>query len=237
GVVIGAAVLISAFVSLTLTPMLNAYLMKGGEQKKSRFYEKTEKYVVAMNTEYANALKSFLRFKWLSFAILLGCFGLIYLFFQLLPKETAPYDDRSYISLRVTAPEGVSYDYMDKFMTDLTMLINDSVPEQKVSLVITSPGFGSSSVNSGFVRLGLVNTDGRTRTRKEIANDLTRLTRLSSEARVSVTQQPAIGVNRRGGLAMQYIIQAASNEQLEEKNQQFMEKLSQVPTFTNTEVK
>jgi hypothetical protein len=36
-VVIGAAVLISAFVSLTLTPMLNAYLMKGGEQKKSKF--------------------------------------------------------------------------------------------------------------------------------------------------------------------------------------------------------
>ncbi|TCV09567.1 HAE1 family hydrophobic/amphiphilic exporter-1/multidrug efflux pump [Sphingobacterium alimentarium] len=236
GVVIGAAVLISAFVSLTLTPMLNAYLMKGGEQKKSRFYEKTEKYFVAMNTEYANALKSFLRFKWLSFAILLGCFGLIYLFFQLLPKETAPYDDRSYISLRVTAPEGVSYDYMDKFMTDLTMLINDSVPEKKVSLVITSPGFGSSSVNSGFVRLGLVNTDERTRTQQEIANDLTRLTRSSSEARVSVSQQPTIAVNRRGGLPIQYIIQAPNFQQLEEKIPEFMEELSQDPTFSITDV-
>lgn len=236
GVVIGAAVLISAFVSLTLTPMLNAYLMKGGEQKKSKFYEKTEKYFVAMNTEYANALKSFLRFKWLSFAILLGCFGLIYLFFQLLPKETAPYDDRSYISLRVTAPEGVSYDYMDKFMTDLTMLINDSVPEKKVSLVITSPGFGSSSVNSGFVRLGLVNTDERTRTQQEIANDLTRLTRSSSEARVSVSQQPTIAVNRRGGLPIQYIIQAPNFQQLEEKIPEFMEELSQDPTFSITDV-
>lgn len=236
GVVIGAAVLISAFVSLTLTPMLNAYLMKGGEQKKSRFYEKTEKYFVAMNTEYANALKSFLRFKWLSFAILLGCFGLIYLFFQLLPKETAPYDDRSYISLRVTAPEGVSYDYMDKFMTELTMLINDSVPEKKVSLVITSPGFGSSSVNSGFVRLGLVNTDERTRTQQEIADDLTRLTRSSSEARVSVSQQPTIAVNRRGGLPIQYIIQAPNFQQLEEKIPEFMEELSQDPTFSITDV-
>src|SRR5690606_1850289 len=208
GVVIGAAVLISAFVSLTLTPMLNAYLMKGGEQKKSRFYEKTEKYFVAMNTEYANALKSFLRFKWLSFAILLGCFGLIYLFFQLLPKETAPYDDRSYISLRVTAPEGVSYDYMDRFMTELTQLINDSVPEKKVSLVITSPGFGTASANSGFVRLGLVRPDERTRSQQEIANDLSRLTRPYSEARVAVSQQPTISVNRRGGLPIQYIIQA-----------------------------
>jgi multidrug efflux pump subunit AcrB len=42
GVVIGAAVLISAFVSLTLT-MLNAYLMKGGT-KKSKFYNLTEPY-------------------------------------------------------------------------------------------------------------------------------------------------------------------------------------------------
>src|SRR5690606_15216330 len=133
GVVIGAAVLISAFVSLTLTPMLNAYLMKGGEQKRSKFYTKTERYFEAMNASYGGMLKGFLRFKWLSFVVLIVCFGLIYLFFQLLPKETAPYDDRSYISLRVTAPEGVSYDYMDRFMTDLTMLINDSVPEKKRS--------------------------------------------------------------------------------------------------------
>ncbi|MCA5005821.1 efflux RND transporter permease subunit [Sphingobacterium bovistauri] len=236
GVVIGAAVLISAFVSLTLTPMLNAYLMKGGEQKKSKFYERTEKYFVAMNTEYANSLKSFLRFKWLSFAILIGCFGLIYLFFQLLPKETAPYDDRSYLNLRVTAPEGVSYDYMDKFMTDLTMLINDSVPEKKVSLVITSPGFGSASVNSGIVRLGLVNPEDRTRSQGEIANDLSRLTRNFSEARVSVSQQPTISVNRRGGLPIQYIIQAQNFQQLEEKIPLFMEELAQDPTFSITDV-
>lgn len=236
GVVIGAAVLISAFVSLTLTPMLNAYLMKGGEQKKSKFYERTEKYFVALNSEYANSLKGFLRFKWLSFAILIGCFGLIYLFFQLLPKETAPYDDRSYLNVRVTAPEGVSYDYMDKFMTDLTMLINDSVPEKKVSLVITSPGFGSASVNSGMVRLGLVNPDERDRTQEEIANDLTRLSRRFSEARVAVSQQPTISVNRRGGMPIQYIIQAQNFQQLEEKIPLFMEELSQDPTFSITDV-
>src|SRR5690606_38987945 len=41
GIVIGAAVLISAFVSLSLTPMLNAYLMTGGEQQQTKFYEIT----------------------------------------------------------------------------------------------------------------------------------------------------------------------------------------------------
>jgi len=56
GVVIAAAVLISAFVSLTLTPMLNAYLMKGGVHKKSRFYEITEPYFEKLTAGYADML-------------------------------------------------------------------------------------------------------------------------------------------------------------------------------------
>lgn len=236
GIVIGAAVLISAFVSLSLTPMLNAYLMKGGEQHRSKFYNKTERYFVALNKEYAGSLVGFLRVKWLSFVVIIGCFGLIYSFYQLLPKETAPYDDRSYISLRATAPEGVSYDYMDRFMTELTMLINDSVPEKKVSLVITSPGFGSASANSGFVRLGLVPPDERTRSQGEIADHLSVLTRQYSEARVAVSQQPTISVNRRGGMPIQYIIQAPNFEKLEEKIPEFMEELSRDKTFSIVDV-
>lgn len=236
GIVIGAAVLISAFVALTLTPMLNAYLMKGGEQRKSKFYVRTEPFFVKMNSSYAHALRGFLRVKGLSFGILIVCFGLIYFFYQLLPKETAPYDDRSYLTLRATAPEGVSYEYMDRFMTDLTMLINDSVPEKKVSLVITSPGFGSASANSGFVRLGLVPIEERTRSQEEIANYLSKITRSYSEARVAVSQQPTIAVNRRGGLPIQYIIQAPNFQKLEEKIPAFMEELALDKTFSITDV-
>src|SRR5690606_13779975 len=185
----GSAVLISAFVSLSLTPMLNAYLMKGGEQRKSKFYSRTEKYFEIMNKEYEGSLQSFLKFKWLAVLIVLFCFGLAYLFYQVLPKETAPYDDRSFVSLRVTAPEGASYDYMDRFMTDLTMLINDSVPEKKVSLVITSPSFGSASVNTGMVRLGLVEPGERDRSQAEVAHSLSRLTRSNLESNLTASQQ------------------------------------------------
>lgn len=236
GVVIGAAVLISAFVSLSLTPMLNAYLMKGGKQRKSKFYDKTERYFQTMNKEYERSLRGFLKMKWLSFVIIAGCFALIYFFYSILPKETAPYDDRSFIRLNATAPEGVSYDYMDRFMTELTTLINDSVPEKKVSLVVTSPGFGTASVNSGFVRLGLVSPEERTRTQQEIATDLSRMTRQYSEARVAVSQQPTISVNRRGGLPIQYIIQAPNFERLEEKIPEFMEELSGDRTFSVVDV-
>ncbi len=236
GVVIGAAVLISAFVSLTLTPMLNAYLMKGGEQKKSKFYNLTEPIFEKMNSGYAEALTSFMKKKWLSFPILIFCFGLIYLFFNILQKETAPYDDRSFITARATAPEGASYDYMDRFMNELTELINDSIPEKKVSLIVTSPGFGASSVNSGFARIALVQPDERERTQKEIADKLTKWTKQYPEAKVSVSESPTIAVNRRGGLPVQFVIQAPNFKKLEEKIPQFMEEVSNDPTFSNSDV-
>jgi hydrophobe/amphiphile efflux-1 (HAE1) family protein len=236
GVVIGAAVLISAFVSLTLTPMLNAYLMKGGEQKKSKFYNLTEPIFEKMNSGYAEALTGFMKKKWLSFPILIVCFGLIYLFFNLLQKETAPYDDRSFLSARVTAPEGASYDYMDRFMNDLTELINDSIPEKKVSLIVTSPGFGSSSVNSGFARIALVQPDEREKSQKEIAEKLTKWTKQYAEAKVSISESPTIAVNRRGGLPVQFVIQAPNFKKLEEKIPQFMDEVSNDPTFSNSDV-
>ena len=51
--------------------------------------------------------------------------------------------------------------------------VNMTIPEKKVSLIITSPGFSSASVNSGRVRLALKEVAERDRSQKEIAADLT----------------------------------------------------------------
>ena len=236
GVVIGAAVLVSAFVSLTLTPMLNAYLMKGGEQKKTKFYTFTEPYFQRLNKGYASALEGFMRRKWLSFPIVIVCFGLIALFFNILPKETAPYDDRSLVIVSVTTPEGATFDYTDRFMEDMSKLMNDSIPEKKIALVITSPGFLSSSVNTGRIRLALKNPEDRERSQKEIADDFTKWTKKYTEAKVTISEQPTIAVNRRGGLPIQYIIQAPNFEKLREKIPQFMEEANKSEVFSTVDV-
>nr|WP_315222919.1 efflux RND transporter permease subunit [uncultured Flavobacterium sp.] len=236
GVVIGAAVLISAFVSLTLTPMLNAYLMKGGEQKKSKFYIKTEPFFEKLNSGYAESLQKFMNKKWISFPILIACFGLIYLFFTILPKETAPYDDRSSVTMRMTTPEGSSYEYTDRFMQEISKLVDDSVPEKKVSLVITAPGFGASATNTGFIRLSLKESDERKASQKEIADKLTKWTKKYPDAKTSVIQQPTIAVNRRGGLPIQYIIQAPNFEKLREKIPVFMDAVGKSDVFSISDV-
>ena len=236
GVVIGAAVLISAFVSLTLTPMLNAYLMKGGEQKKSKFYIKTEPFFEKLNSGYADSLKSFMDKKWISFPILIACFGIIYLFFTILPKETAPYDDRGSVTMRMATPEGSTYEYTDRFMQEISKLVDDSIPEKKVSLVISSPGFGSSSINSGMVRLSLKDASEREASQKDIADKLSKWTKQYPNAKTSVIQQPTIAVNRRGGLPIQYIIQAPTFEKLREKIPVFMEEVGKSDVFSITDV-
>ncbi len=237
GVVIGAAVLVSAFVSLTLTPMLNAYLMKGGEQTKSKFYIKTEPFFQKLNTTYANSLERFMKRKWMSFPIIIACFGLIYLFFNLIQKETAPLDDRSGFVMRMATPEGSSYAYTDRFMQEISKLVDDSIPEKQVSLVITSPGFsGSGAANTGFIRISLKNPSDRKRSQAEIADQLTKLTKKYPDAKTSVTQQPTISVSRRGGLPIQYIIQAPNFEKLQEKIPLFMDEAAKNETFSITDV-
>ncbi|KEQ29050.1 acriflavin resistance protein [Pedobacter antarcticus 4BY] len=237
GIVIGAAVLISAFVSLTLTPMLNAYLMKSTGHVKSRFYNWTEPYFVALNDNYALNLEKFLRKKWLAIPILVACVGLIVLFWKVLPKETAPYDDRSAINMNITTPEGSSYDYTDEFIMKIAKMVEDSVPEKKVLITITSPGFGGSgATNSGFVRMGLTDPGDRDRSQEEIAAQLTRITKKYTEGKVLVTQQPTISVGRRGGLPISYIIQAQNFDKLRDKVPQFMEEVSKDPTFTVSDV-
>jgi len=237
GVVIGAAVLISAFVSLTLTPMLNAYLMKKGGHKPSRFYNWTEPYFVKLNDAYGSNLNKFLAKRWLSVPIILVCMGLIFLFWKILPKETAPYDDRSAININVSTPEGASFAYTDKFIMKLNQLVIDSVPEKNVNITITSPSFGGSgAVNSGYVRMGLTDPETRERSQKEIADMLTRVTKKYTEGKTIVNQQPTISVGRRGGLPISYIIQAQNFEELREKIPLFMDAVAKDPTFTVSDV-
>ena len=236
GVVIAAAVLISAFVSLTLTPMLNAYLMKS-HQKKTRFYEITEPYFVKMTTGYSESLNRFLTKRWLAFPIIIGCVGLIALFWNIIQKETAPYDDRNALNLMVTAPEGSSYDYTDNFIMKLSQVIEDSIPEKQINLTVTSPGFaGSGAANTGFARIRLSEPGERERSQNDIADKLTKITRGFSEAKTFVTQQPTISVGRRGGLPVSFIIQAPNFEKLREKLPLFMDEIGKDPTFTATDV-
>lgn len=231
GVVLASAVLISAFVSLTLTPMLNAYLNRK-EIKRTRFYEATEPYFEKMESSYKSSLSTFLSKKWIVAPIMLVVLGLLFFFGSKLNNELAPLDDRSSLSLNFIGPEGMSYDAMDSFIREVTSVIKDSVPEVQGVMSVTSPGFGGSGgANTGFGRVMLSDKSERTRSQDEIANYLTNITKQFTVGRTFINQQQTISVNRRGGLPVGYVIKAPDLEKMREYLPKFMEMVENDPTF------
>lgn len=237
GVVIAGAVLISAFVSLTLTPMLNAYMVRK-VPKKSRFYERTEPYFVKMVNGYDNVLARFMKKRWLAFVIIISSIGLIFVIGSSLQSELAPLEDRSWFRVSITAPEGASYEYTDAYILKFTDFINDSIPEKRICLTVTAPGFiGSGSVNSGFVRLALTEPDERKRSQQQIADYITRSTKAFPEAKTFVIQEQTISSGgSRGGLPVQFVLQAPNFAKLKDKLPLFLEEANKSKVFQGVDV-
>ena len=238
GIVISTAVIISAFVSLTLTPMLNAKLVRKNN-KKSRFYERTEPFFVGLVNGYRNSLDLFLKRKWLAIVIILVSVGMIFFIGRILPSELAPLDDRGWLRMTVTAPEGSSYNYTDNFMLKLTDFVNDSIPEKQVLLTVTAPGFaGSGAVNTGFVRLKFKDRSERERSQQQIADYISKETKKFPEARTFVIQEQTIsaGGGPRGALPVQFVLQAPNFQKLQEVVPKFMEEVNKNPVFQGSDV-
>ena len=230
GVVIAGAVIISSFVALTLTPMLSTKILTKGAEK-NWFYRKTEPFFVWLNQAYKSSLESFMSVRWMAFVII-GITGVfIAHLYANIPEELAPREDRGSIRIFATAPEGASYEYMDSYVDEMIRGIQDNVPEVKFLGTVTSPGFGAAgSVNSAFGFLTLTDADERERSQQEIAGQLSGLMSTLTGAQAFVSQPQSIG-NRRGGLPVQYVLQAQSLDQLKEVIPDFIREANSDETF------
>ncbi|HMR91868.1 MAG TPA: efflux RND transporter permease subunit, partial [Chitinophagaceae bacterium] len=237
GIVVAGAVLISAFVSLTLTPVLNVKMAKKNVHQHSWFYRKTEPFFRGMENGYQRALSAFMKVRWLSFILIAACVGLIVLIGGNLQSELAPMEDRSQFRLQLSAPEGTSFDAMDKFVDRLTGFMIDSVPEKEIVLSVTSPGFsGSGNANTGFVRVRLVDPKDRDRSQEEIVNMVNRNLPGFNEGRAFAIQEQTIQVNRRGGQPVSFVIQNNNFEKLTQIIPEFLEEANKSNVLQQVDV-
>ncbi len=234
GIVVAGSVIISAFVSLTLTPMMSSrVLRKHGEH--NRFYRTTEPFFDGLAAGYRRALESFMNRRWLVFPILTVAVGLSLLIGVTLPSELAPLEDRSGMQVVSTAPEGATFEYMDLYMSGLVDLVRDSVPEARAIISVTSPGFSASgSVNSGFMRLYLTDREERGRSQQEIAERLLAEFGKFTGARTFVVQEQSI--RSSGGLPVQFVLQAPNFEKLREFLPVFLDEVRKDPAFQVVDV-
>ncbi len=234
-VVVAGAVLISAFVSLSLTPMLNVKLIRKN-QKKSKFYEQTEPFFQNMTSSYTHSLIKFMKRKWISGVLLVASLVIVFVIFKITPSELAPIDDRSMLRYSVIGQEGASYEYMTRYMNKVSQFIEDSVPEKNINISVVSPG---SNINSGFGRIGLVDPDKRIRTQQQIADYMTKNLARFPDARTFVIQEQTIsggGSGARTSLPVQFVIQNQDFEKLRKVLPGFMAEANKSLVFQGVDV-
>ena len=223
GVALAGAVVISSFVALTFTPMLCSKILKKRDQQP-RLHRLTEPFFRGMAEKYRQSLDTFLRHRWMAFVVVAICIGLGVLFFQILPEELSPTEDRGGIRIFATGPEGATFEYMDEYVDEVIGLIQEEIPEKDALITVTSPGFGAaSSVNSAFGFLQLTDASERDRPQMEIADVLSDRVNDLTRARAFISQPPAISTGGGGGQPVEYVLQAPNVEMLRDALPEFME--------------
>lgn len=238
GVTLAFAVLISAFVSLTITPVLNVYLNTKNAHE-GWFYKKTEPFFTGMESGYKKLLQGFMKIRWAAWVIVLICGGIIVYIMGQLKSEIAPLEDRNGVRFTVTAPEGTSYSAMQRITDNIANFLIDSVPENDFVQARTPGGFGpGGSANSSSPRLALVPASQRKRSQNDIANDLQKKLGRFNEARIFAIQEQTISVGfaSRGSLPVQFILQNQDLAKLKNIIPKFLEEARKDKTFSNVDV-
>jgi len=230
GVVVAGTVVVSALVSLTLTPMMSTKMLRKIEHHNALFLF-TERMLNNLTDGYNRSLIIFIRHRWLAIIIMVVSMGLIAVIGTLIPSELAPMEDKSRMQVMSTAPEGTSFELMDSYINQIASIV-DTIPEKEAMMAITAPGFGSSaSTNTGFVRISLTQPENRVRTQQDIADELSVIGRKYNFARTFVIQEQTIGGGRNSGLPVQYVVLAPDFEKLKKNLPRFMEKVQADPMF------
>ncbi|MBU3699070.1 MAG: efflux RND transporter permease subunit [Candidatus Kapabacteria bacterium] len=213
GLVVASSVLISALVSLTLTPMMSTAILRRTENE-GLLHRLTEPFFVWLTSAYERSVASIVRRPLRAVIIMALAVATLFGVGSQLKNELAPLEDRSVMSMNITGPEGTTYDRMNVIIDTLRQRIERAVPERRFVLTVTSPFFLSGGSNAGFVRLILVDPEERKRSQMAIAGMLTKMMRDATEARTVVIQEQTISTGQRAGLPVQVVVMAPDIEAL-----------------------
>lgn len=225
-IVITGAVIISSFVALTFTPMISTKLLTRNVTD-NWFYRKTEPFFDGLTERYRRGLEAFMRRRYLAPLILLFTGVIIYALWKATPSEMAPLEDRSNVRIMSTAPEGATFEYMNRYASELSDYLEEEVPEQEMTIEM----IGMGNTNRSNLNLWLKAPEERSRTQQDIADELAVKVRQFTGARTMVSQQQTFG-GRRGGLPVEYVIQAKNLEDLKRVLPRFMEEVNKSSVFS-----
>ena len=230
--VVAGSIIISMFISLTLTVTMCSRMLKQ-ETREYRWLRHVHMPIDYILAKYPGWLTSFMNHRRRAIPIVIASAAVIVVLMFTMQTELAPLDDKSALRLVSTAPEGTSFPMMDDFQMKLIELV-DTLPEKENLVAVTSPGFGgAAATNAGFIRLMLTAPEQRDKTQMELVAELNRILKRFSMAQTYALQDPTISGagGGRSGLPVQYVLQATDLKKLERYIPLFMKAAQEHPAF------
>ena len=230
GFVLAFAVAISAFVALTVCPMLASKLGTGEHEGQAAhgIFGRAGALLAGL---YAGILWLCLRLRWIVVAICLGFGALGLLAYMALPKEITPTEDRGVIQIRLSTQQGANLEYMSEKTEKVENVLAELKKTGEVTGILTTVG-GGSSVNRATIVAALAPWSERKRTQQQIQADLQK--RLADIAGLTVSLRSAnsLGI-RGGGQGLRFAIAGPSYDKLADVAAKLTSKLAETPGFRN----
>jgi multidrug efflux pump len=246
GVTVAAAVAFSAFVALSLTPMMASKLFANG-MPKSRMVGGIDRVFHNLDERYASGLRRAMEGRkplWIVGSAL-GLFGVLVMLFIVgvpfsglrLPSELAPQEDRGMVQIFITAPEGSSIQYLDRQLREVEQIAMDEVENGNARRILTrSGGFGrSAEVNIGRVIIPLNMWDERDESANQIANRIRQRTQNISGARINANQSGS-PINRNSTRPLAIAMGGGEYEEIVQWREKVMQRVAaENPRILNLE--
>jgi multidrug efflux pump len=233
-VTLAVTILVSAFVSLTLTPMMSAKLLKHKpENEQNAFYRKSEAFFQYVIAKYGVGVRFVLRHQPATLLVTLATFILTVYLYIIVPKGFFPVQDTGVLLAITEAPQTISFNAMSARQQELAKVILQDPDVESVSSFIGVDGT-NMTLNSGRIQINLKDREQRTTSASEV------ITRLEPHvARVEGIQcylQPLQDLtveDRVSRTQYQYSVEDANAEELAMWTDKLMEKLRQIPILTD----
>lgn len=162
-----AAVVVSTFVALTLSPMMASKLLRH-EKRHGALFNAIERLLQGLSNGYRKLLDRLLHARALSILIMVMSFVGAALYYMQLPQELAPYEDRGDILVFSIAPDGSSVNFIDRYSRKIDAIL-DQVPESTHYFSVV----GFPAETNAMTFLGLTRWETRDRKQQEISQALT----------------------------------------------------------------
>ena len=229
---VAAAVLVSGFVALTLTPMMCSRILQA-HASHGRLYALTERFFEAMNRGYRRSLSLALRLRWVVVAAFVLVAAGAVATHQSLKSELSPIEDRGFFITLVLAPEGASLDYTDAYAREVEALYA-KVPEIHTYFLAVAPGLERPNpVNFAIAFSQLKPWEERTRKVQQITGELAPKLFMGMPGVLAFPiNPPSLGQNFRNP-PVQFVVQANSYEDLERMTSQLLAKARQSKVLAN----